>query len=223
MRIPEGRFKSLVSQDPVRIEDKFKDPMVVRPRAKVIIASNHAPRFRDRSDGVWRRLILVPCNARIAEKDARLKLAEKLVDEEGAGILNWLLVGAARIRVRGYFDIPAVCEEALAEERVLCNSATLFIREQIVASECSKLAREVVLERYQQWCIETGYKPAAWPAFLEELKREFGPIVGTARPGRRGERRPNIITGVAWATTEVVKELMERIKKERDENGSHRP
>lgn len=225
MNLPEGRLKSLISQDPVRIEDKFKEPMVVRPRAKIIVASNHAPRFRDRSDGIWRRLILVPCNARIADKDAAPRLAEELVEQEGSGILNWCLAGAARLRNRGFFDIPEICNEALADERSLCNSASLFIREQLVASDESKeskLSREVVLERYQAWCTEMGYKPVAWPGFLEELKREFGSIVRTARPGRRGERRPNVITGVKWSAADVVAELKSRLSEKKDAGGSRK-
>ncbi len=68
-KVAEGHLKSFVSGDPMTFERKFKDPIVALPTARLVLATNTLPRFSDRSGGLWRRMIVMPCNVVIAEHE----------------------------------------------------------------------------------------------------------------------------------------------------------
>ena len=62
-------------------ERKYKDAFSAKPTAKVMIATNELPCFTDRSQGVWRRLLLAPFNRSIPEYQQNKNLAEELKQE----------------------------------------------------------------------------------------------------------------------------------------------
>ena len=55
----EGVLKQLVSGDPIQTDRKYKDAETIRPRAKLIFGANSLPGVADRSDGIFRRLLLM--------------------------------------------------------------------------------------------------------------------------------------------------------------------
>src|SRR5690606_28533500 len=56
---PTGRIKSFSVGEEFTIERKFKDAILVKPTARLTFATNSLPPFRDKSDGIWRRLLLI--------------------------------------------------------------------------------------------------------------------------------------------------------------------
>src|SRR5262249_15780424 len=58
-RVAEGRIKAYVTGELITFEKKYKDPFAARPTARLTLATNTLPLFRDRSRGIWRRIILL--------------------------------------------------------------------------------------------------------------------------------------------------------------------
>lgn len=64
---PDGEsiFKRVISNEPVIIEWKGKDPIKIKPRMRFILNCNDLPHFQD--VGLWKRLHVIPFNHRFTE------------------------------------------------------------------------------------------------------------------------------------------------------------
>src|SRR5205807_310610 len=102
----EGYLKAYTSGDAMQFERKYESSFSAMPTARLVLATNNPPRFSDKSDGVWRRLILLPLNVTIAEEERVYGMDKREWWEasgELPGILNWALEGFDRLRLQGGF------------------------------------------------------------------------------------------------------------------------
>jgi putative DNA primase/helicase len=127
-RVAEGAFKSFTAGDLQTIDRKNKDPLETPPTARLVLATNRLPRFVDRTDGVWRRLIIVPFNVQIPEGRQDELLLGKL-KAELPGILNWALIGLYMLRQQRRFPQVKACSVALQAYRLDSNPTMQFLQE----------------------------------------------------------------------------------------------
>ncbi len=106
-RFQEGLIKELTGGEPILVRALHSDFVQVKPRFKLTISGNHKPEIRGTDDGIWRRLMLVPWDVQIPEKDRDLLLGEKLWAER-SGILNWLEAGLLAYLEFGLAEPPQV-------------------------------------------------------------------------------------------------------------------
>ena len=108
-RVAEGRLKELVSGDAIQVNRKHREPITMVPTAKLVFSCNHLPQFADRSDGIWRRLIVIPFLRQFGDDDKDLDRVRRLRDELPR-IFNWCLRGTRRLDHQGDFTVAAgVC------------------------------------------------------------------------------------------------------------------
>ena len=115
-RVAEGMFKQFVAGDPMHVDRKNRAPIDMRPTARMTLATNVLPPFADPSHGLWRRLLILPCDVIIPPERQDKQLATKLMAEL-PGIFNWALTGRQRVSRQGHFTVPAVSQAALSEYR----------------------------------------------------------------------------------------------------------
>jgi putative DNA primase/helicase len=92
-RFSEAVLKQLTGGDVVRARFLYQEAFEFRPECKIVLSSNHRPRIGDNSHAMWRRVKLIPFNVTIALHERVADLAERLVAEEAAGILAWMVEG----------------------------------------------------------------------------------------------------------------------------------
>lgn len=184
-KVEEGYLKSLTSGDPVQADRKFKDPVTLRPTAKLIFAANQLPPINDRSDGVWRRMIAMPFLATFRGKSCDIDRVDHLM-EELPGIFNWALEGARRLLERGRFTCCKVCQGCLNEHRYHTDPFLQFIQ------ECCDLGNEFDVESqhiykvYAEYCQANGRKATNSSEFGKRVLGLKG--VKKHRPGGNGKR-----------------------------------
>ena len=137
-KLPEGKLKAFVAGDTMTFDRKHRDPLQVNPTARLVFATNKLPKFADRSEGIWRRFVPLPCEATIAPQDQNRALAKELC-EEFPGILNWALRGLKTLRARGFFAVPEASRSLLAEHRQASNPELLFFEEECEAQEGTEI------------------------------------------------------------------------------------
>jgi putative DNA primase/helicase len=172
-------LKKLTGGDVVMVEAKGRQPFEAVNSAKIIVACNEAPRLRDKTDGVWRRAVMIPFNWRVpsGEADPRI-LSPDYWRDELPGMLNWALQGLKRLRERGEFDLPTPCLELLREHRLDSNPARRFLEEHYrqTGSEEDYVIASDVYESYKQWCDRNGIRRdhlLTAPMFGREIRRVF--------------------------------------------------
>lgn len=77
--VAEGQLKAFVAGDSMQFERKYREPIMAEPTARLILATNNRPRFVDRSEGLWRRMLLVPWNVQIPEDKQDPELAKRIM------------------------------------------------------------------------------------------------------------------------------------------------
>ena len=123
----EGTLKTWTGEDRVTVPRKYRSALDVEPTVKFIYGCNRMPWFKDKSDGIWRRVLVVPFKyTPKTPDDIDSRLRPKL-RKELPGILNWALAGLARLLEQDGFTPCDVCEAAKAEHREACSPVGEFI------------------------------------------------------------------------------------------------
>ena len=99
-RFDEGFIKMVTGGDKVSARDLNKSQFEFLPVFKLTISANHRPKVNDQTEGIWRRMNLVPFDIVIPRSEWDLKLDDKL-KAEAAGVLNVLLDGLRNWLVNG--------------------------------------------------------------------------------------------------------------------------
>lgn len=176
---PEATFKAMVSQNATYIERKGTSNISVRPSAKWLISSNQAPFIRDQSDGVWRRLCLIPFMKVIPETERVEGFHNVLLKEEPALVLEWLLAGAIRLIQRGRFlaktELPASLQEAQREIRAESNTVLDFVQTSALAiHEGAELRGDTLFNAYSRHCEGKSEDPLPQNLFFRTLRTVAG-------------------------------------------------
>lgn len=124
-----------------------------------LIATNNAPRLHDTSDGMRRRLHVIPFQRQFTREEIDPDLGRKIVTAELSGVLNHLVEGLQRLRARGRFDPPADCERAKDAFLASANPLLGFIEERCVAAPGKRVALGDFHQAYVVWMKQGGQKP----------------------------------------------------------------
>lgn len=182
-RIDEQRLKMLISSGLVQVDRKFRDPINLRPTAKWIILGNQLPAISDQSSGFWRRLAIVPFSATFPDGQADPLLAQRIIGNELAGVLNWALAGLHRLLERGRFPaMPAALLEQLDAGKRETNSVlSWFVNCDVEIDDKASTPKDVVYTSYSSWCKANG----AAAVSAEKFWRRLASISGTTFPERK--------------------------------------
>ncbi|HUW19501.1 MAG TPA: phage/plasmid primase, P4 family [Sedimentisphaerales bacterium] len=183
----ETMLKSFVAGDRLTFERKFKEQVSAKPTAKVMIATNALPRFNDKTQGIWRRILLVPFDKVIPEEEQIKDLADQR-KRELPGILNWALAGLEKLNKAGRFTIPEHSSQLIEEYRRDADPARAFLLENYTyAGNGDKIGCSALYEQYKQYCLDNGNKAMSNRTFGQQVKRVF-PKVQRVRSGGRDDR-----------------------------------
>lgn len=92
VKLKDALIKTLTGGEVIPVRRLHEDFFEVHPQFKIVLSGNHKPRIDDTSDGIWRRVFLVPWEVQIPKEQVDRALPAKL-REEAAGILSWLVNG----------------------------------------------------------------------------------------------------------------------------------
>lgn len=123
----EGTLKAWTGEDPVTVHRKYRSPVQIVPGVKFVFGTNQLPWIKDKSNGIWRRAVVVPFTYAIkSEAEADPHLRPRLRGEL-AGVLNWALQGLVRLLEQEQFTACEMCTAAANEHREACSPVREFI------------------------------------------------------------------------------------------------
>lgn len=199
-RIDEGLLKQFTGGDIMHFNPKYEKPFTAKPTAKLVVGTNTRPAFRDRSEGTWRRLIVLPFPVIIPE-DKRNPCLESDLATELSGILNWSIAGAHALYERGRFVEPHPALEARERFRRESSSARLFLGECCYEVTAGEIPKRKLYSLYKDYCESRGYKPSNAHNFGEEVKTVF-PRIDECKPRTEEGSRPRTYKGIALVPTQ---------------------
>jgi putative DNA primase/helicase len=151
-------FKAVISGEMMSVEKKHQDVREIEPFAKHIILTNHMPRIRDYSDGLFRRVSIIPLDRQFMGFDADPHLIEKLRGELDA-ITSRAMDALGQLIIRnGKFTRPSSSVAALEEWRLENNHLSEFVAERLCIDPRASLGVQVVYDAYVGWFTSTGLR-----------------------------------------------------------------
>ena len=175
-----GTLKKLFSGNAVMVERKGERPFTIEPYATHIYSCNAIPRSFDKSDGFYRRWMLIPFNARFSsdDEDYDPMIADKISTPNALSyMLNVAIRGAQRLIKNGQFTTPQSVSDAL-EAYKADNSTVLSWIEDAELTEDYFLdnSRDALYSEFADWCKVSGIKAnnvTGKKTFFKEVTQKF--------------------------------------------------
>ena len=148
-------FKKLVTGEEITVDKKNEQPYKIRNYAKMIFAANNLPATYDKSNGMMRRLAIIPFNAVIkkTDKDYDPFIVDKLTTENAKSYLLKLAVdGIRRVFENNKFTEPQEVIDMIDEYSKENNNVLQFLDNIDIKDKES----QVVYNDYKYWCVENG-------------------------------------------------------------------
>lgn len=174
-----GNFKIIVTGNYITLEFKGKDPFEFKPYVKLIFASNELPLTNDKSDGFYRRMIIIPMFRKFG-KDGQRKdsmLLNKLKTKENmSALLNLAIRGLKQTIENNEMIEPKIAKTTKEEYQRENNPVLQFIEDAndkkyrqlpVVSGRATEKSYEI----YQIWCSNNGYYPLNKLNFSKELSK----------------------------------------------------
>jgi putative DNA primase/helicase len=150
--VDEGVVKELTGGDKITIRGLHSRPVNFAAEGVIVVRCNHRPRIDTEDPAVWDRIVEIPFNYRVPEKDQDFTLRDKL-RAELPGILNWCLVGAARYCDNGRLIVPESVKRQTAAYKAAMDSINQFAKECLRKKAGARTDRADLYSAYASWCM----------------------------------------------------------------------
>lgn len=157
MRLNTAVVKQLCSTDEIQAEKKYKDPFSFVPSHTLVLYTNHLPKVGANDDGIWRRLIVIPFNAKITSKSDIKNYADYLFEHAGPAIMSWIIEGAKKAIDKDFHtDLPDVVEAAIKAYREDNDWLGQFLEECCEMDPSYKEKSGELYQAYRAHCMQNG-------------------------------------------------------------------
>jgi putative DNA primase/helicase len=175
-RLSVALVKSLTGGDTISARLLYANEVVeFVPVFSPWLVTNHKPTIPEQSEGIWRRVRLVPFTVTIPKHERDLMLQGKLLAEL-EGVLAWIVEGARMYLADGLVP-PKKVTEATSEYRDEENLIASFVAEQCETAEGYEVAASVLYAAWRHWCEASNEEPGTQNAFgrrLSDLRDDSG-------------------------------------------------
>src|SRR5699024_12045946 len=131
---------------------------------------NGMPRFRNKSNGTIRRIIIVPFNANFNGFREDYKIKEEYIKNEQ--VLQYVLYKAINMDFEK-FDIPAVSEQMLEDFKQDNDPIMDFKCSFFDHFDLEEIPKSIVYEMYKYFCSENGYKSLSTRQFHHQFMKNI--------------------------------------------------
>ncbi|MBC8579149.1 DNA primase family protein [Zhenhengia yiwuensis] len=164
-------LKKMTIGERMTVEEKGKNPYIIKPYAKLIFSANDIPKVKDSSFGFKRRMMIIPFNAKIRHTDSDFdpRIKDKVLTTESMEYVILLaLEGLKRVTLTNTFTQSAKVVKELEEYHRTNNPILDFVEEKEGSIENN--TTKYVYRMYTQWCYDNGYNPLTSRRFTLQLK-----------------------------------------------------
>ena len=157
MRLNTSNVKQLCSTDEIYAEKKYKAPFSYVPTHTLVLYTNHLPRVGAIDQGTWRRLIVIPFNAKIEGKADIKNYSDFLFKTAGSAVLQWIIEGAKRV-IAGDFKIvqPKVVRDAIQKYKENNDWLSHFLDDCCEIDPSYEAKSGEVYNTYRSYCNQMG-------------------------------------------------------------------
>lgn len=169
-------LKALISGEPFEVRLVYINNFTARNIPLLMANANRIPYIKDFSHGLSRRLIILPFERVIEEKNQNKRLSRELQKEYPA-ILNWILAGRQRLIANNYqFSVPQRLQDLVEEYQAESSTVLQFMKAKDynrsildIEHEVRWLKAQQLFFAYNKWCAENDVRPESERKFYLTL------------------------------------------------------
>lgn len=184
-RLAESLVKRVTGDRTIKARFMNQNPFEFPVQFKLWMLANCKPEIHGLDEGIWSRIKVIPFDTFIPPEKRIPNLSDILVQEEGPGILGWLVEGCVAWQQSGLKE-PARITDASKSYRAEQDLFGEFISQCCISHLGNEALREVarvkthlVYGRYQEWCKQMGERNVmSHRKFSLELTRRGYPPKG---------------------------------------------
>lgn len=166
MSADEENLRNLIAGRPVDIRFSKGNYWAYSPvSAKWLLTGQELFTIKDKSDELWKQLLIVPFQGTIALNRANT-YEQTVTKKELSGVMNWIIEGARRLLKHGHFTQSKESTKALLDVRYLDNSVYWYVQETNPGG--------IDYLPYKSWAETNGFAPENRIRFAR-LMNEFSP------------------------------------------------
>ena len=161
-----SNFNSVVTGEPVSVEKKGENPYMAVFKKTVIQSTNGMPSFKNKSNGTYRRIIIIPFLKTFSAKDDNWSIKDDYIKRPE--VLEYVLWKAINLNF-DRFSEPKATEEQMKVFKKDNNTVLAFVEEWFDNFESTALPTRFLWWLYKEWCKENGYTALKKTTFEKEL------------------------------------------------------
>lgn len=165
-----GVLKQLISREKVDARHPYGRPFTMTHYARLIFNLNELPGNVEHTKGFFRRFLIIPFNITIPDHEQDIRLSEKIIATELAGVFNWILDGLKRILDQERFSECHASKAALEEYEIESDSVALYLKDKgYRSSQSNTYMLGTFYQEYQEYCKQDGYHAVSKKKFAKRL------------------------------------------------------
>lgn len=166
-----SNFNSVVTGDPVNIEQKMK-PMYSRDfNMTVIFSTNGMPKIHNKTGGTYRRILIVPFNAKFDVSSDNRAIKEDYIKRRE--LLEYVLHKAIHMDFESFTE-PKASKEALKDYIAENDPVADFKESFFDMYEWTRVPTTFIYNYYKEFCEENTYRPLSQIKFTKQFEYILG-------------------------------------------------
>ena len=182
-------FNSVVTNDSVKIEYKHENPYSTVLYCTVIQSTNEMPRIRNRTDGTYRRLLIVPFEAKFKGDGDNWKIKDEYIKREE--VREWFLYQALQLDFEKFIE-PHRSQDLLEQYKQENDPITDFkvnVFDELVVSGMKQFPSKQLYEVFCNYCDQQNYKK--WTA--NKFNKRLQEIIDSDWTRKKSRHKPESI------------------------------
>lgn len=158
-------IKQFSGGDTITARKAYEGIQSVRPQGYMMLFTNHLPRTNDTSNGMKRRLHVIPCNAKAKQEN---RAFEERIISDGEHVMAWILEGAAEyMQLRQQLSSAVLKHPDVVPDCIKAATQAYWDNQDVIG--------EFVAQYFDGWEVcEHGHSPikSIYEAYKEWLTEE---------------------------------------------------
>lgn len=166
-------FKQWITGDELEVEEKFKAKQTINPYAKFIFNANELPKVADKTNGFYRRLHIIPFEAKFSKEDNRKFEFSSLITKQALEYLAKISLDAY-MNMNLDFSNYEESEKEIEEYKIENNNVLTFLNDleymkAFLSVGTTTKRKSEVYGAYKDYCKENEFKPVGKKNFYSEI------------------------------------------------------
>lgn len=170
------------------------------PSDTMVLSTNQMPKFQGEDSALMSRLHVVPWSVSFRGRED-LTLVDRIVDQESAGVLAWMVAGAvALLAGGGRLNPPQAVVQATEEAGAEANPLQQWFKERVVVDGSGEFLNATAMADFVEWMSRNypDHPRTDIAKFGRALRREMEACVGGPQPVYSENVKEGVKRGRGW-------------------------